>query len=295
MESFEGRIAVVTGGGTGMGRELATALAAAGAHLALCDVNEENLAVTAELCREAASAANAAITVTTHDCDVSDETQVERFRDEMMAQHETEHINLLFNNAGVGGGGSFVVDDRSSWERTFKICWDGVYLCSRAFLPLLIASDEGHIINTSSINGLWASLGPSRAHTAYSAAKFAVRGFTEALVTDLRLNAPHVKASVVHPGHIGTEIVANSMRAHGGEVDAEINEASNAFRNVAPTTAATAAEIILGGVKAGDWRILVGEDAHIIDGLQRDDPTGAYEPEFVERLHALGAFEGLVS
>lgn len=291
MESFDGKIAVITGGGTGMGRELAVALAKAGAHLALCDVNQDNLAVTKQLCADA----NGAVTVSLHRCDVSDESQIERFRDELLAAHETDHINLLFNNAGIGNTASFITDDRVAWEKTFSVCWDGVYLCSRVFMPLLVASTEGHIINTSSINGMWASLGTSRTHTSYSAAKFAVRGFTEALITDLRLNAPHVKASVVFPGHIGTEIVTNSAAVLGHGNDPETSEFSNAFRNLAPTTAAQAADIILGGVKAGEWRILVGEDAHIIDSLLREDPGGAYEQAFVDRLHALGALEVLVN
>src|SRR5262249_57919553 len=100
---------------------------------------------------------------------------------------------LLFNNAGIGGGGGFVKDDRAEWERTFDICWFGVYYCARAFLPLLTASDDAYIVNTSSVNGFWACLGPDVAHTAYSSAKFAVKGFSEALLVDLRLNAPHVK------------------------------------------------------------------------------------------------------
>ena len=104
------------------------------------------------------------------------------FRDAVQAQHETDHINLLFNNAGIGGGGSFLIDDRAEWERTFGVCWFGVYYSSRAFMPLLVASTEGYIVNTSSVNGFWATLGPSISHTAYSAAKFAVKGFSEALV-----------------------------------------------------------------------------------------------------------------
>ena len=128
----------------------------------------------------------------------------------MVAEHHTDHVNLLFNNAGVGGGASFVLDDRDEWEKTFAVCWGGVYWGTRTFLPLLLASTEGHIVNTSSVNGFWASLGPGIAHTAYSAAKFAVKGFTEALVTDFRVNAPHLSASVVMPGHVGTSIVINS-------------------------------------------------------------------------------------
>ena len=83
------------------------------------------------------------------------------FRDAVAQSHATEHIHLLFNNAGIGGGGSFVRDDRAEWDKTFDVCWYGVYYCTRAFLPLLIASPEGHLVNTSSVNGFWASLGPS--------------------------------------------------------------------------------------------------------------------------------------
>ena len=283
----------MTGAGTGMGRALAQRLAADGAHLALCDVNEDHLSETIETCR----GSNPSIRVSGALCDVSDEGQVNRFRDSTLADHETDHVNLVFNNAGIGGTTSFLDPDpeaRRNWERTFEVCWNGVYLCSRAFLPLLVAADEGHIINTSSVNGFWASLGPNRTHTAYSAAKFAVKGFTEALITDLRLHAPHVKASVVMPGHIGTEIVANSHRLLVGEVNAQAGEASASFRNEAPTTADQAAEVILDGVRAGRWRILIGEDAHILDGLVRDAPEQAYEPAFVDELHALGVFQGLL-
>ena len=107
--------------------------------------------------------------ITTHRCDVSDERQVLAFRDAVEAAHATSHVNLLFNNAGIGGGGSFLEDDRAEWERTFGVCWFGVYYCTRAFLPLLVASDEGYIVNTSSVNGFWACLGPTTPHTAYSA------------------------------------------------------------------------------------------------------------------------------
>lgn len=287
MQSFTDKIAVITGGGSGMGRELAVKLAAAGAHVAMCDVSEENLAETAALCSDH-------VTITTHLCDVSNEEQMLGFRDEVLEQHQTDSINLLFNNAGIGGGGSFVADSRERWERTFDICWQGVYLGCRAFVPLVIASDEGHVVNTASINGFWASIGPTRPHTAYAAAKFAVKGFTEALITDFRVNAPHVQASVVMPGHIGTGIALNSALVQGSNVTSEVNEWANAFRNNAPTTSAEAADVILNGVLTNQWRILVGEDAEIIDAAVRDDPEGAYENDFVHRLHAAGALEGLV-
>ena len=114
------------------------------------------------------------------------------------------------------------------------MCWGGVYYGTRAFLDLLVAADEGHIVNTSSVNGFWASIGPDRPHTAYSAAKFAVKGFTEALLTDLRVNAPHVKASVVMPGHIGTSIVQNSMRHGVNELDDETRAADGSRQRDVP-------------------------------------------------------------
>ncbi len=211
MKSFRGRIAVITGGGTGMGRALAEQLAAEGCHVAICDVSAENMAETKALCEAQRSGA----LVTTHLCDVSDERQVIAFRDAVTAQHGTRHINVLFNNAGIGGGGSFLKDSRAEWEKTFGVCWFGVYYCARAFLPLLVASDEGYIVNTSSVNGFWACLGRGTAHTAYSSAKFAVKGFSEALLVDLRLHAPHVKVAVVMPGHIGTSIVINTNKVLG--------------------------------------------------------------------------------
>ena len=148
METFEGRLAVVTGGGTGMGRKLVIQLATEGCSIAMCDVNADNMGETS---LRAAAVAPEGTKISTHLCDVAKEEEVIRFRDEVIAGHNTTHINLLFNNAGVGGGGSFVAGERSEWDRTFGICWGGVYNCSRAFVPLLVASDEGHLINTSSV------------------------------------------------------------------------------------------------------------------------------------------------
>ena len=277
MQQFEGRIAVVTGGGSGMGRELVRQLAAAGCDVAMCDLGDEAMAETRELALADAPGRR----ITTHHCDVSDEAAVNAFRDEVVAQHETDRVHLLFNNAGIGGGASMFTSTRESWDRCFGVCWGGVLNCTRAFLPLLAAADEGHLVNTSSVNGFWASLGPERPHTAYSAAKFAVKGFSEALITDLAVNAPHVKVSVVMPGHIGTSIVENSVRYGGEELTDEekslMKMASDAFRDNAPTTAAAAAGIILDGVRSERWRILVGADAAKIDEAVRAHPEQAYE------------------
>jgi len=255
--------------------------------------------------------------ITTHIADVSIEGQLQRFRDELIEQQATDKIHLLFNNAGIGGGGSLFTNTREQWERTFNICWGGVYFGVRTFLPLLVKADEGHIVNTSSVNGFWASVGLGVSHTSYSAAKFAVKGFTEALINDLRLNAPHIKCSVVMPGHIGTSIVSNSRKVQSGtdsdrlndneialirarlaasgtdtstmsdeDVQAGAAERARNFRDEAPTTAAAAAKIILDGVKAERWRILVGADAHRLDERVRETPERAYDAEFYQSFVA---------
>jgi NAD(P)-dependent dehydrogenase (short-subunit alcohol dehydrogenase family) len=313
MKDFTGKIAVITGGGTGMGRELACQLVGEGCDVAMCDVSAEAMAETKRLCE--AEGLPQGLRVTTHLADVSIEHQLLRFRDEIAEQHSTDKIHLLFNNAGIGGGGSLFTSSREQWERTFNICWGGVYLGVRAFLPMLMKAAEGHIVNTSSVNGFWASIGPGASHTAYSAAKFAVKGFTEALINDLRLNAPHIKCSVVMPGHIGTSIVANSRKVLNGtdsdrlsekeiaqtrvrlttagidvsamsdeEIQAMVAERARSFREDAPMTAAAAARIILEGVKAGHWRILVGDDAHRLDERVRQTPEQAYDAEFYRSL-----------
>jgi NAD(P)-dependent dehydrogenase (short-subunit alcohol dehydrogenase family) len=317
MEQLDGRIAVVTGGGSGMGRELVRQLAVEGCHVATCDVSADNLAETKDLCRADAAAGTR---ITTCVADVSDEAAVLAFAQSVATDHDTDHINLLFNNAGIGGGGSFVLDERADWETTFNICWGGVYLCTRGFMPMLLASTEGHVVNTSSVNGFWASLGLGIPHTAYSAAKFAVKGFTEALITDFRLNAPHLRASVVMPGHIGTSIVINSGKVLGREpkeLTAEqiadlrirlersgidVGGASDddirlgmqlrgeLFRDNAPMTAAQAATVILAGVRANDWLILVGDDAFALDELVREKPREAYDDSFVDILKSRQIF-----
>ena len=221
MDNFNNKIAVVTGGGTGMGRELVLQLANEGCNVSMCDVIEENMQETFDKATEQFPD----VKITKHICDVSNENDVIRFKDEVIAQQETDHVNLLFNNAGIGGGGSFIHSSREEWDRVFAVCWHGVYYCSRAFMPYILASEEAHIINTSSINGFWASLGGTP-HTSYSAAKFAVKGFSEALIDDFRVNAPHVGVSVVMPGHIGTSIAINTGKILNIErSDAELETA----------------------------------------------------------------------
>ena len=310
LDSFAGKLAVVTGGGSGMGRELVRQLAAQGCSVAACDWHPDAVAQTAALAR---ADAGSGVLVTSHACDVSDEAQVLRFRDELLEAHASDHVDLVFANAGMGGGESFISGRREVWERTFAVDWWGVYYCARAFLPLLMASGDGVLVNTSSVNGFWAALGPGIPISAYSTAQFAVRGFTEALIEDLRANAPEVRVAVVMPGHVGTDIVANSWRARGLPApeqmsDAQVDEviprvtrgaligagllaegassddlrqmlvrANTDFRDKAPVSAGEAATIILDGVRSGAWRILVGADAAMIDAAVRAKPGAAYD------------------
>jgi NAD(P)-dependent dehydrogenase (short-subunit alcohol dehydrogenase family) len=300
----------VTGGGSGMGRELTRQLAAQGCSVAACDLNPDTMTDTVAM---AQAEAPEGVRITGHACDVADEAQVLRFRDELLAEHASDHVDLVFSNAGAGGGDSFIRSRREDWERVFAINWWGVYYCARAFLPLLIASGDGVLVNTSSVNGFWASLGPGVPQTAYSTAKFAVRGFTEALIEDLRSNAPQVRVALVLPGHVGTDIVTNSLMALGLPAPERMSDAQteeiispsvrdsliqagvlpegatpedvrqflmrgNAdFRDKAPLSAAQAATIILDGVRAGAWRILIGQDAKMIDERVRAKPEAAYD------------------
>jgi NAD(P)-dependent dehydrogenase (short-subunit alcohol dehydrogenase family) len=282
-----GAIAVVTGGGTGMGRELVMQLAATGARVAMCDVFADNMSETVAL----TAAATPGAQVISYVADVADADAMDRFAAAVASQLQTSHVNLLFNNAGIGGGSSFVLGDRPGWDKTFNVCWGGVYNGCRSFLPMLLKAQWGHVVNTSSINGIWGRL-PNGPNNAYVAAKFAVRGFTESLVTDFALHAPHLRASVVHPGHIGTPIAYNSLKAHAPHVpsaiDQEIRERSDAYIDSAPMSAAEASKVIIDAVMAGDWRILVGDDAVEIDRRVRQDPDQAHTQSFVEHLQADG-------
>ena len=311
VDLFTGKLAVVTGGGSGIGRELARQLAAQGCSVAACDLNADTVAVTAATAR---AAAPPGVQVTSHACDVSDETQVQRFRDELLEQHASDHVNLVFSNAGISGGGSFVKDSRQEWERTFAINWWGVYYCARTFLPLLIASGDGVLVNTSSVAGFWATAGAGAPITAYSTSEFAIKGFSEALIEDLRSNAPQVRVVVVMPGVVNTDIYVNSRRALGQPAWEQLSDAqllellpddtratliamgllaedfsADDLRQVIAQkkpelqdkgfTAAQAATIILDGVRSGAWRILVGEEAKMLDAAVRASPEAPFNYE----------------
>jgi NAD(P)-dependent dehydrogenase (short-subunit alcohol dehydrogenase family) len=309
MDSFTGKLAVVTGGGSGIGRELVRQLAATGCSVAACDLNPDAVAVTAAT---AWAAAPPGVAVTGHTCDVSDEAQVLRFRDELLEQHASDHVDLVFSNAGVAGGGSFVKDSREEWERTFAINWWGVYFCARTFLPLLIASGSGVLVNMSSVAGFWATAGDGVPLTAYSTSEFAIKGFSEALIPDLRANAPQVRVVVVMPGQVNTDMAVNSRRALGLPDVEQLNDAelmeqipevmravligmgllaedfsADDLRQAIPRlrdelrdkgfTAAQAAAIILDGVRSGAWRILVGDEAKMLDEQVRANPEAPFD------------------
>jgi NAD(P)-dependent dehydrogenase (short-subunit alcohol dehydrogenase family) len=310
MDSFSGKLAVVTGGGSGIGRELVNQLASDGCSVAACDWQADTVARAAATAQAGAATG---VRITGHVCDVSDEEQILRFREDLLEQHSADRVDLVFSNAGIGGAASFVRDSREVWERTFGVDWCGVYYVARAFLPLLIASGDGVLVNTSSVAAFWATGGPGSPNTAYATAKFAVLGFTEALIEDLRTNAPQVRVAVVMPGHIGTDIIANSRRAQGlpepdamslemlekvippsararlvqaGWLppDASVDDLRRAlirieteFRDNAPVSPAEAATVILDGVRSGAWRILVGRDARRLDAAIRANPEAAYD------------------
>src|SRR5580658_11375175 len=311
VDSFTGKLAVVTGGGSGIGRELVRQLAAQGCSVAVCDLNQDSVAATAAT---AWALAPPGVAVTGHVCDVSDEAQVQRFRDELLEQHASDHVDLVFANAGVFGGASFVKDPREEWERTFAINWQGVYFCARTFLPLLIASGDGVLVNVSSAAGFWPTAGAGLPITAYSTSEFAIRGFSEALIEDLRSNAPQVRVVVVMPGVVNTGIAENSRRALGLPAwdqlsDAELlellpentratliemgllaedfsaDDLRQVIRRMKPElqdkgfTAAQAATGILDGVRSGAWRILVGEEAKMLDEQVRANPEAPFNYE----------------
>jgi NAD(P)-dependent dehydrogenase (short-subunit alcohol dehydrogenase family) len=327
VDSFSGKLAVVTGGGSGIGRELVRQLTAQGCSVATCDLNPDSIAVTAATTW---AAAPPGVAVTGHACDVSDEAQVLRFRDELLEQHASDHVDLVFANAGIGGGESFIASPREVWERTFAVDWWGVYYCARVFLPLLIASGDGILVSTSSVNSFWATLAPGIPNSAYSSAEFAIRGFTEALIEDLRTNAPQVRVAIAIPGHVGTDIVANSLRARGLPEPEQMSDAQVAevipsdtqaklidagllaedvttdhlrqmiaqanadFREKAPVSAAEAATVILDGVRSRAWRILIGDDASKLDAAVRAKPEAAYDyPDLFGRLAEEPAAETL--
>mgnify|MGYP006289186901 FL=1 len=266
MKSFSGKVAAITGAGSGIGRALALKLAGEGCHLALSDVNAEGLAETAKQCE------GRGITVTTASVDVANRQAVHKWADNVVSEHG--RVNLVINNAGVAHAGSVEASSYDDYDWIVDINLRGVLYGTKAFLPhLKQARDGGHIVNISSIFGLFSQPGMS----AYNMTKFAVRGFTESLRQELALEGASVSATCVHPGGIKTNI-ARSARMDssvqelvGGD---STDQAQASFEKLFRTTADQAAEAILKGVRRNRRRVLIGQDAHAVDWMQRVLPTG---------------------
>jgi short-subunit dehydrogenase len=258
MKRFEDKVAAITGAGSGIGAALALELAGRRCHLALCDVNEAGLEATATQARRSG------VQVTTRRVDVADRTQVHAWADATALAHG--RVNLVFNNAGVSVAGTVEDTPYRDIEWIVNINFWGVVHGTKAFLPHLVASGDGHVINISSVFGLVGA--PSQ--SAYNATKFAVRGYTEALRGELRMLETCVGATSVHPGGIQTRIARN------GRIDASLARfgldpatAGTDFERNFRTTAGQAARVILAGVARNKARVLIGPEAYLIDWIAR--------------------------
>ncbi|MGF6725487.1 short-subunit dehydrogenase [Paraburkholderia sp. GAS41] len=273
MKSFTDRVAAITGAGSGMGRSLALQLAREGCHLALADRNAASLAETAQLARvEAPQIVGAPLHITTRVLDVADRAAMFDWAAETVAQHQ--RVNLVFNNAGVALSSTIDGMEYADLEWIVGINFWGVVHGTKAFLPHLKAAGAGHIVNTSSVFGLFAQPGMS----GYNATKFAVRGFTEALRQELDLMKCGVSATCVHPGGIRTSIAQSSRIASnmvGFMIESE-QQGKDDFEKFFITTADQAARVILDGVRKNRRRVLIGRDARAADWLARTLPA-AYQ------------------
>jgi NAD(P)-dependent dehydrogenase (short-subunit alcohol dehydrogenase family) len=258
MKSFADKVVVITGAGSGIGRALALDLAARGAVLALCDIVEPGLAETARLARAAG-----APDVHAEQLDVSDRAAVGRYADSVVGRFG--RVNVVVNNAGVALDGALLDVGYDDMDWIMGVNFWGVVHGTKSFLPHLIASGDGHLVNVSSLFGLLSVPNQSL----YNASKFAVRGFSEAVRQEMLLAGHPVGVSVVHPGGVKTGI-ARSGRSATTRSAAEIEAANTHFEEkLARTSAARAAEIILRGVSRNKARILVGADAHVLHAVAK--------------------------
>ena len=260
MKIFAGKVAAITGAGSGMGRELALELARRQCHLALSDVHETRLEETATMARALG------VKVTAARVDVASREAIYAWADQVVADHG--RVNLIFNNAGVALNSPLETISQADFEWIVNINFWGVVNGSQAFLPHLKASGEGHIVNTSSLFGLIGTPGTG----AYSATKFAVRGYTESLRIELDLMNCGVSTTCVHPGGIRTEINRSARVAEGTEKLMGISgeEARDRFDKLLDTTSANkAARVIIGAVERNARRVVVGPDAKLMDILVR--------------------------
>ena len=267
MTAILGAAVAVTGAASGIGRALAIELAARGADLALADRDEAGLQSAAAEIATSSTRTGSARKVSLHRLDIGDSEAVAAFAREAIAAHPA--LNIVINNAGVALLGQFHEIDQAQMEWLFNINFWGAVHATRAFLPHLASQPASHIVNLSSIFGIVAPPG----QTAYSAAKFAVRGFSEALRHELQMAKSPIRLSVVHPGGIKTNIVRNS-RAGTGVTDNERRVQSiERFDAIAQTSAKDAALRIIKGIEKNEPRILIGNDARFMDLLQRFRPA----------------------
>jgi len=262
MTAIRGAAAAVTGAASGIGRALALELAARGCDLALADRDDAGLAtLAAEINRSHSQK------VTLHRVDVGEPKQIQDFAQAAIAGHPG--LNIVVNNAGVALMGLFDEIDQAQMDWLMNINFWGVVHGTRAFLPHLAGQREAHIVNLSSIFGIIAPPG----QTAYAAAKFAVRGFSESLRHELQMAASPVRLSVVHPGGVATHIARNSRSGIGMTDNARRAQSIERFESSARTTPKDAALRIIAGIEKNQPRILIGNDARLMDLVQRFRPA----------------------
>ena len=253
MQGFAGKVAVVTGAGSGIGQALAIELGRSGASVAISDVDTDGLAVTEQRLKSIGTPVK---------CDRLDVTERERFL--LYADEVKDHfgkVNQIYNNAGIAYTGDVDITPFKDIERVMDVDYWGVVNGTKAFLPHLIASGDGHVINISSVFGIFAVPGQA----AYNSAKFAVRGFTEALRQEMILAELPVKVTTVHPGGIKTAIARNATAAEGLDRD----HLADWFDKAARTSPEKAAQVILAGVAKNKARVLIGTDAKLLDAFVR--------------------------
>jgi short-subunit dehydrogenase len=272
MTAISGSAAAVTGAASGIGRALALELAARGCDVAVADLDEGGLASVADEIRRTHQRK-----VSVHRLDVSAPEQVDAFAKAAITAHPG--LNIVVNNAGVALFGQFHEIDQTQMQWLMNINFWGVVHGSRAFLPYLQARGEAHIVNVSSIFGIIAPAG----QTAYCAAKFAVRGFSEALRHELQMNQSKVRLSVVHPGGVATSIASNARMGIGVTDNLRRTESIDRFAQMAKTTPLGAAQRIIRGIEKNEPRILIGGDARFLDLLQRFKPA-TYWPVLARRI-----------
>ena len=265
MKSFNNKVAAITGAGSGIGQATALALAKQGCHLALSDLNQAGLNETADWL------SSYPVKVSTHQLDVSERDAVYTYAEDVVSEHGK--VNIIMNNAGVGLGETVENMSYENFEWLMNINFWGVVYGTKAFLPHIKRTGDGHIINISSLFGIIGV--PTQ--SAYNSAKFAVRGFTEALREELDIERCGVSASSVHPGGVKTNIARNSRLGDLGDMSiGSKEEISDLFEKIAMTTPDGAARTILAGVRKNRRRILVGADAAALDSAQRLMPA-AYQ------------------